>query len=77
MIVNVHYIDEKTGTIRIQLPLQHSERLRWNGGYRPHSQTRSTRCDLRDQRAGKPHRRADLAAPERNHAGGADRWKII
>ena len=61
----------------IQLSLQHSERLRWNGGYRPHSQTRSTRCDLRDRRPGKPHRRANLAAPERNHAGGADRWKII
>ena len=81
MIVNVYYRDEETGSVRAgrpySLPLQHSERLRWNGGYRPHSQTRSTRCDLRDQRAGKPHRRADLAAPERNHAGGADRWKII
>lgn len=39
MIVNVHYIDEKTGTIRSSgTPLQCPERPRRNGGYRPHRQ---------------------------------------
>lgn len=81
MIVNVYYRDEETGSVRAGRAYSYRCSIpNASVGMEviaPHSQTRSTRCDLRDQRAGKPHRRADLAAPERNHAGGADRWKII
>lgn len=81
MIVNVYYRDEETGSVRAGRPYSYRCSIpNASVGMEviaPHSQTRSTRCDLRDQRAGKPHRRADLAASERDHAGGANRWKII
>lgn len=52
MIVNVYYRDEENRQrprrTPIQLPLQHSERLRWNGGYRPTAkrEARAVICEI-------------------------------
>lgn len=80
MIVNVYYRDEETGSVRAGRPYSYRCSIpNASVGMEviaPHGQARGPRRDLRDRRPGKPHRRADLAASERDHAGGARRWRI-